>query len=198
MYLLSGPFAKLKRRPFCEKKVAMKKNTDMTAGDGPRKHAYPGSEERLPPTVASALVTASQEISASEKWVPARRGALGSTVPRLMSVIFAINAMVGPDRPARRKIRETSLRLLAYLPADLRFGAILEVAVRDPDVLDDLLSGSISSDHEVYRYNIFLALGVFARHGLVEEVFSMDRLDRVGRIVERTKKKRASEKRGRA
>lgn len=142
----------------------------------------------LAPTLRTALVTASEEISEAEAWVPPFTEKSVSTIPRLMAVIFAASQILKPSGKARRLLRAKSVMILAYLPADLRLSAIISIARRDSDALDDLFTGPIPSSHEIYRYNLLSSLGVFARHGLVEEVFTQDRIREVGGVVDGVRK----------
>ncbi|MCW3782567.1 hypothetical protein OM960_13325 [Defluviimonas sp. CAU 1641] len=180
---------------ICEKKILMKKDNDhMTRGTTAKRFdaGAPGGAGALPETVVSALIGASDEIAASETWVAPRRGGVSGAVPRIMSVIMASNAMLRRDTAARSFVRSSCLRVLAYLPADLRLSALIDLANRNPEALDDIFSGSIPEEYEIFRFNILASLGVFARHGLIEEVFTRDRIEAVGKAVGDVKKKRTS------
>lgn len=156
------------------------------------KNTQPGrgraKDTQISETIAIALMTASEEISGSEQWVPRRRSEIVSAIPRLMTIVMAARRKFSAESRSARMIRQSSLRVLAYLPADLRLNCLMDLAVRNPLALDDLLTGPIAPNYEVYRYNIFSSLGIFARHGLVEEVFTKERVDVVGQIVERSRK----------
>ncbi|WP_411840052.1 hypothetical protein [Paracoccus sp. ME4] len=142
------------------------------------RYPHKGANGALPETVVTALISASDEVSRNESWTAPRRGGASAVVPRVMSVIAAAQAGLR-DGPARSFVRQNSLRILAYLPADLRLSALIEMASKHPEAIDDLFTGKITKPFEVYRYNIISSLGVFARHGLVEEVFTRDRIERV-------------------
>lgn len=144
----------------------------------------------LPETIANALVTASDEVSGRERWVPRRRSEVIGTIPRLMAVVMAARRRFDPDSRSGRLIRQSSLRVLAYVPADLRLTCLLDLSLRNPLALDDLMSGEVSREYEIYRYNILSTLGVFARHGLIEEVFTRERVDTVGKAVDRVRRAR--------
>ncbi|MFG6083437.1 hypothetical protein ACEUZ9_004697 [Paracoccus litorisediminis] len=149
-----------------------------------------GIDGVLPETIAKALISASEEISGTEVWVPRRRSEVMSAIPRLMAIVMASRKRFDPTSRSGRIIRESSLRVMAYFPADLRLTCLLDLAVRNPLALDDLMSGEIGPTYQVYRYNILSSLGVFARHGLVEEVFTRERVTDVGRIVDRARRAR--------
>lgn len=142
----------------------------------------------LAPTLRTALVTASEEISEAETWVPPFTDRSMSTIPRLMAVIFAASRLLSPAGRPRHMLRAKSVRILAYLPADLRLSAVISIARRDPDALDDLFTGPVPDSHEIYRYNLLSSLGIFARHGLVEEVFTQERVRDVGKVVDDVRK----------
>jgi len=137
----------------------------------------------LPSTISSALISASHEISQGEPWVT-RRGLAGSTVPRLMAVLLGLGRKGGHDSKMRQYIREKCLRLLAYMPAEIRLMSMVELARKSPDTLDDLFTGKIAEDVEIFRYNLLTSLGVFSRHGLVAEVFTKDRAKTVRRLMD--------------
>lgn len=152
-----------------------------------------GIDGVLPETIAKALISASEEISGSEKWVPRRRSEVILAIPRLMSIIVGARRSFDPASRSGRIIRESSLRVMAYFPADLRLTCLLDLAVRNPLALDDLMVGEVGPNYQVYRYNILSSLGVFARHGLIEEVFTKDRVAAVGAIIDRNRRSRKEE-----
>lgn len=149
----------------------------------------------LPETVVTALISASDEISQRETWAAPRRGGAAAAVPRIISIVMAAQGMIRPGSSVRTYVRQNSLRVLAYLPADLRLGALIDMASRNPEALDDIFSGKISQEFEVYRYNVISTLGVFARHGLVEEVFTRENIEAVGQSVQDVRRKAAADAR---
>ena len=152
----------------------------------------PGIDGTLPATIANALATASEEISEGERWVPRRRSDMIVSIPRLMAIIMASRTRIEPGSTSSKIIRQTCLKLIAYLPADLRLVSMMELSLRNPMALDDLMTGTVGPQYEVYRYNLLTSLGIFARHGLVEEVFTKDRVARVSRVVDRARRNTGS------
>lgn len=170
------------------KEIGEPMNTDM--------HNKPGAEDALPETVVTALISASEEISERETWVAPRRGGAAAIVPRLISIVMAAQGMIRPTSSLRSYVRQHSLRVLAYLPADMRLGALIDMASRNPEALDDIFAGQISEEFEVYRFNVISTLGVFARHGLIEEVFTRENIEAVGRSVQDVRRKVAAAHKG--
>ena len=144
--------------------------------------------EAMPDTIVRALTSASREVATTETWVPRRSGAMSGIVSRLVAVLHG--GLLGRTGPRTQPIREQSLRLLAYMPAELRLAAIMNVVRTRPESIDDMLCGKIRPEYMIYRYNILSSLGVFARHGLVEEVFTRDRMQAVGSIIGRRRQPR--------
>lgn len=149
----------------------------------------------LPETVVTALISASDEISERETWVASRRSGAAAAVPRIISIVMAAQGMLRRDSSVRGYVRQNTLRVMAYLPADLRLGALVHLASSNPEALDDIFSGPISKDFEIYRFNVISTLGCFARHGLVEEVFSRENIEEVGRAVQTVRRRAATESR---
>lgn len=143
-------------------------------------------QDPLPRPIMRALSSAAREVSASEVWVSGQQSAMAGILARLVAMMHG--GAIGRAGPLAQPIREQSLRLLAYLPAELRFAALLNVVRTRPDAIDDMLSGHVRQEYVVYRYNILSSLGVFARHGLVEEVFTRERMQAVGPIIGRVRK----------
>ncbi len=148
---------------------------------GRRRHG--GDVAGLPETIESAVVNASREIAASEPWAQVRRRAAGAALPALLSTVSAAGALLPRESVHRKILRQTALKIFAYLPADLRLMSFIDLAARDPAALDDLFTGDVADKYMPYRYNLLSTLGVFARHGLVEEVFTADRVRHVGRVM---------------
>lgn len=137
--------------------------------------------------VIDALTSAAQEVGASETWLPARQGILVLLVPRVLRIVHAAVLTLPPAVLSRRTIRQNALRVLAYTRADVRLGALFEMADRSPDALRDILSGDVDQEYEPYRYNLIVLLGVFARHGLINGVTRADRLERVDKAMSRAR-----------
>ena len=150
----------------------------------------------LSETVVSALISASEELSTRETWATTRRSGASAMVPRVMSIIMSAQHMLRRDNPVRIYVRQNVLKILAYLPADLRLGALIDMAGRNPDALDDIFTGKVSEEFEIYKYNVISSLGVFARHGLVEEVFTQSRIKDVSNSVRDSHRKAAMKTRG--
>ncbi len=157
---------------------------------------YAQSPGALSETVVSALISASDEISAKETWAASRLSGASALVPRIIGLIVTAPKMLRRDHSARIYIRQNILKVLAYLPADLRLGCLIDMAGRNPEALDDIFSGHIAEDYEIYRYNVISSLGIFARHGLVEEVFTAERIRAVGQSVRETHRRAAMKQRG--
>ena len=133
----------------------------------------------LPDDVIDALTSAMREISSRENWIPPGQGALVRLVPRAIRILSAAAHSLPEGVFARKTIRQNTLRIMAYARADIRLGALLELAIHNEVALRDILCGSVDAAYEPYRYNMIIALGIFARHGLVAGVTSPERLDRV-------------------
>lgn len=141
------------------------------------------ADDVMPETISRALSSASREVASTETWVPVRTGAMSGIISRLVASLHG--GLLGRNGPLTQPIREQSLRLLAYMPVELRLAAVMNVVRTRPESIDDILSGPIRPEYMIYRYNILSSLGVFARHGLVEEVFTRDRMQAVGSIIGR-------------
>lgn len=155
---------------------------------------------QLPETVVDSILTASQEISENETWVPRNHGLIPTLVPRLISLMVSSSRRLNPQGNPARLVRQNTLRVLAYLEADIRITLLLDLARRAPAVVDDLFAGDIDAAYEPYRYNLFTTLGVFARHGLIREVFTPVRIATVQDAMVRSGQVRgraASERKGR-
>lgn len=139
----------------------------------------------MPDTILRALTSASREVSGRETWVPQRNGAMSEIVSRMVAAMHG--GLLSRNGPLTQPIREQSIRLFAYLPVELRLAAIMNVVRSNPQAIDDMLGGRVRPEFEIYRYNILASLGVFARHGLVEEVFTRDRIRSVGNVLGRRK-----------
>ena len=141
----------------------------------------------LPDDVIDALVSAAREVGARETWLPPGQGVLVRIVPRAIRILHAAALTLPEKKFERRTIRQNTLRVLAYARADIRLGALFELAVEAPEALRDLLGGDLDQEYEPYRYNMIVTLGIFARHGLVHGVTRPDRLERVGRAMTRAR-----------
>lgn len=142
-----------------------------------------GAPRPLPETVIAALIGASDELSEVESWAASRRTGANGAVQRVMSVIVSSQHLIPSHTRVRAGVRQQVLRLLAYLPADMRLSCLIDLSTRDPDALDDLFAGRIAPEYERFRFNIICSLGAFARHGLIEEVFTDERIRAVGEIM---------------
>lgn len=141
-------------------------------------------QEALPESVCAALVSSSEELSQSERWVPRRRGPVLAIVPRFMSALTRISLSRRKSDPvAYAQACGTSLKCLAYFPADLRLAIILDLSLSAPETLEDLLGLEIPHEYAPARYNVLHSLGVFARHGLIEEVFTQERVAEISKLV---------------
>jgi hypothetical protein len=143
-----------------------------TEDEGPATDHMTGS-------VVASIVSASEEIAARETWSPRGRGVFPVLAPRLVALVTHASRSLDPDGLAARTVRQNALRLMAYMDADLRIAMLLDLAARRQAVIDDLFCGPVDEAFEIYRYNLFSSLGIFARHGLVREVFTEDRLGQV-------------------
>lgn len=152
----------------------------------------------LPESVCSALVSSAEELSQSESWVPRRRGPVIAIIPRLMGSIARFGlARAHGDAAAYRRACGTALRAMAYFPADLRLAMLLEISIASPDTLDDLITIDLPAEYAPARYNLLHSLGVFARHGLIEEVFTQERVDQISMLVEEARRGQGGQDRAR-
>lgn len=145
--------------------------------------------DSLPEPVANALMTTANHLRRKEAWVPPVRGAVMLGMPRLIGIAVASTSEIDPDSAAAQAVRQGVLRILAYLSADIRVMVLIRIATMNTEALDDILTGKIDPDHRAYRYNIMTSLGVFARHGLVNEVMTAERIDRVSNSLDRVREK---------
>ncbi len=141
----------------------------------------------LPDDVIDALISAAREVGARETWLPASQGILVRIVPRAIRILHAAALTLPEKKFERRTIRQNTLRVLAYARADIRLGALFELAVEAPEALRDLLGGDVDQEYEPYRYNMIVTLGIFARHGLVHGVTRPDRMKRVSHAMNRAR-----------
>lgn len=156
---------------------------------------------QLPETVVDSILTASQEIGERETWVPKNHGLIPALVPRLITLMVSASRRLDPEGAPARLVRQNTLRVMAYLEADIRITLLLDLARRAPGVVDDLFAGDIDDAYEPYRYNLFTTLGVFARHGLIREVFTPSRIATVREAMTKSGQGRGSgktEKKGRS
>lgn len=147
-------------------------------------------QAELPTSVLDALYETGSELSEREPWVASRRSGAISIVPRVATLMAGVGGKTNPDSIMGSAIRSSALNILAYLPADLRLAALIDLAARNPASVDLLFSGHVSRATAVQRFNVLSSLGVFARHGLVEEVFTSERVDRAVRAVSKVNGKR--------
>lgn len=158
----------------------MQRNTHQEAGS---------LDGALPESVCSALVSSAEELAQSEKWVPRRRGPVISIIPRLMGAVARFGlARAQGDAAAYQRACGTALRAMAYFPADLRLAMLLQISISSPDTLDDLITLDLPAEYAPARYNLLHSLGVFARHGLIEEVFTQERVEQISMLVEETRR----------
>jgi hypothetical protein len=145
--------------------------------------------DSLPEPVANAIMTTAGYLRRKEAWVPPVRGAVMLGMPRLIGIAVASVSDLDPESASAQAVRQGILRILAYLSADIRVMVLIRIASQDPKALDDVLTGKIDQDHRAYRYNVMTSLGVFARHGLINEVMTSDRVERVTNSLERVRAK---------
>lgn len=130
-------------------------------------------------SIVDAILSASEEISTRETWAPRGRGVFPVLAPRLISLMINGVRRLDPNGPPAMTVRQNVIRIMAYMDPDLRIAMLLDLSARKPEVVDDLFSGKVDGNFEIYRYNLFSTLGIFARHGLVREVFTQERLGTV-------------------
>lgn len=143
--------------------------------------------DSLPEPVANAIMSTVSHLRRKEAWVPPTRSAVMLGMPRLIGIALNSASLLDPESAAAQSVRQGVLRILAYLSADIRVVALIRIATENPRALDDILVGRIDSDHRPYRYNIMTSLGIFARHGLMNEVMTEERVDRVSNSLERVR-----------
>lgn len=137
----------------------------------------------FPPTVTQAIIQTSEWLRTQEDWV--LRGQVADIGDRLQSATSVAHEMGlgtrrgGMDRKTRREI----LYILSYLPADIRIGYLISMSDRNPAALEDLLGSEHDARFEPALYNVVQTIGALARHGLLSDIFTRERMDRVERIL---------------
>lgn len=137
----------------------------------------------FPMTVTRAIIQASEWLKSQEHWVVRGQVAdLGDRLQSATSLAYQIGAgtRVGLMPP---KMRRDLLFILAYLPADIRIGFLISMSERDPEALEGLLNGVYDPKAEPALHNIVSTIGGLARHGILSDIFTQERMDRVERVV---------------
>lgn len=137
----------------------------------------------FPLTVTRAIIQASEWLKSQEHWVV--RGQVADLGDRLQSATslayqIGVGTRVGKMPP---KMRRDLLFILAYLPADIRIGFLISMSERDPEALEALLRAPYDPKAEPALHNIVSTIGGLARHGILSDIFTQERMDRVERIV---------------
>lgn len=149
-------------------------------------------QRELPDEIVDAILSAARETETRETWLPENRGVFLRVMPRLVGVAHRATRTLPEDAAARKMIRQNTLRILAYTRPDLRLATLMDLALRDPETLRDLMCFRIDGEYEPYRYNIITSLGIFSRHGLLKAVTTPDRIERVSGAFMRARSMRSS------
>ena len=163
-------------RKSCKKVVRLMERRSRMA---PREPSQSKKVDALPGSVLEAVQSTRNELRRKEGWVPILRGPGVRGISSLITIALAAHEKLSDSSKSRKVIRQGILKILAYLPADSRIVALIDLAALNPHALDDILIGRIDERHEAYRYNVMTSLGIFARHGLINEVLTNERLDLV-------------------
>ncbi len=137
----------------------------------------------FPMTVTRAIIQASEWLKSQEHWVV--RGQVADLGDRLQSAT-SLAYQIGVGTRVRQmppKMRRDLLFILAYLPADIRIGFLISMSDRDPDALEALLAAPYDPKAEPALHNIVSTIGGLARHGILSDIFTQERMDRVERVV---------------
>lgn len=144
--------------------------------------------------IEEALLVTMQEMSDHEVWaVPAGRlvSDFGAHAIRIFS---ASVRSLPPSSRARRIVRQSTIRIIAYLPAAMRISLLFSLARMSQLLIHDLMKGDIDSEFEPHRYNIIVTLGIFARNGLFLGVTEPSRIGRVQAAILEAKRLQARTK----
>lgn len=138
---------------------------------------------RLAEPIARGLAATGSILSRRERWVPRPKGVFLISLPRIIPAAHALANTAGAKPGTRRFVRDGITRILAYTRADHRLQILLNIAVRHPRALDDLLIGEISPALEPHRYNLMATLGIFSRNSLLHEVMAPERVLKVQKAL---------------
>lgn len=144
----------------------------------------------LPEPVINAIVTTAGHLKEREPWIPDQKFGASWGVPRLIAIAAAASTRLSGRPSVHRMTRQSLLKAFAYVGAGPRVAALIDLAHRSPEALDDLLVGPIDARFSVYRYNIMTSLGIFARHGLINEVLTIDRMNAVSQSLDSIRQRR--------
>lgn len=137
----------------------------------------------FPMTVTRAIIQASEWLKSQEHWVVRGQVAdLGDRLQAATSLAYQIGSGTRIGQMPR-KMRRDLLFVLAYLPADIRIGFLVSMADQDPEALEALLSAPYDRDAEPVLHNIVSTIGGLARHGILSDIFTQERMDRVEQVV---------------
>lgn len=133
--------------------------------------------------VTRAIIQTSEWLRVQEHWVV--RGQVADLGDRLQSATSLAHQLGSASRTGQMppKLRRDLLLILAYLPADIRIGFLISMSERDPEALEGLLSSTYDPKTEPALHNIISTIGGLARHGLLSDIFTQERMDRVERVV---------------
>jgi len=137
----------------------------------------------FPMTVTRAIIQASEWLKSQEHWVV--RGQVADLGDRLQSATSLAYQLRSGTRVGQMpsKMRRDLLFILAYLPADIRIGFLISMSERDPEALEALLKAPYDPKAEPALHNIVSTIGGLARHGILSDIFTQERMDRVERVV---------------
>lgn len=127
-------------------------------------------QQRLPGTVIGGIKSTVRILHPRENWIPNAHSIAMMSAPRLVNIAVAFSQWDIHEQDIRTLIRGGIIRALAYLKAESRISVVMEIARKYPEALDDILLGEIPDSAIPQRYNVFAALGLMARHSLINEV----------------------------
>lgn len=136
-------------------------------------------QPRLPGTVIGGIKSTIRILHPREVWIPNAQSVAMMSAPRLVNIAVAFSQWDIHEDDIRKLIRGGIIRALAYLKAESRISVIMEIARKYPEALDDILLGEIPDSAIPQRYNVFAALGIMARHSLINEVMDPDNVKAV-------------------
>lgn len=136
----------------------------------------------LTKNVLAALLHTGDELEKSEGWAESASSSQPYAA-RIASLMIASSVSASHGTRISLPVRVSAIKALAYMPARHRIATILEVSCSRPDVLNALFDGPLTPEAEACRYNVVRSLGVFARNGLAQEVFTVERTKRASELI---------------
>lgn len=137
----------------------------------------------FPPAVTQAIIQTAEWLRAQEDWV--LRGQVADIGDRLQNITGLAHEL-GKEAQGGgidKRVRSEILHILSYLPADIRIGYLISMSEQDPDALESLLGTDYDARREPAFYNVVQTIGALARHGILSDIFTRERMDRVERLL---------------